>query len=524
MMRGFLLLLALAACASGGDWTEFEGVRIPAPPHEHPRLYLRAENVPDLRRRIEHPVLKPVYADLQRRAKTNPQIYVELEAMQYLLTRDAELARRTAAAALTMLEQANFPKDKQDISRAIGRMMVTGAIVYDWCYPVLTLEQKKGFAAQEVRLAKEMEVGYPPHDGSYLTGHESEWMIMRDQLSAGVALYDEFPEMYRYAANRFFKGHLPARNFWYAGHAFHQGTSYAETRVSSELYPLFIFDRMGFPNVYSAEQHWLPYSWIYMRRPDGQMLRAGDGQGKVPKLRSLLIASYYHDGYVLADYLKTPGIDPLNEIFELLWRDPDLQPKPITDLPLSHYMDAPYGWMVARTGWDADSVIAEMKVNVYNFANHQHLDAGAFQIYHKGPLAIDSGLYEGRQGGYNSPHHANYYIRTIAHNSLLIFDPDERFERAGRPAYSNDGGQRMPNDRREPSRLEDLLKSGYVTGKILDHAFGPDANRPEYTYLAGDITAAYSRKTRQVIRSFVFLDTGTLIVFDRVVASDPAFK
>ena len=42
--------------------------------------------------------------------------------------------------------------------------------------------------------------------------------------------------------------------------------------------------------------------------------------------------------------------------------------------------------MVARTGWGPDAVIAEMKTNVYNFTNHQHLDAGAFQIYHKGAL------------------------------------------------------------------------------------------------------------------------------------------
>jgi hypothetical protein len=30
--------------------------------------------------------------------------------------------------------------------------------------------------------------------------------------------------------------------------------------------------------------------------------------------------------------------------------------------------------MVARTGWGQDAVIAEMKVNEYNFVNHQHLE------------------------------------------------------------------------------------------------------------------------------------------------------
>src|SRR5208337_5299690 len=140
--------------------------------------------------------------------------------------------------------------------------------------------------------------------------------------------------------------------------------------------------------------------WIYMRRPDGQLLRSGDGQSKEPKLRSLLIASYYHDGYVLGDYLRNPGIDAMSKIFELLWRDPGLRPLPAADLPTSRYMGYPYGWMVARTGWDAESVIAEMKVNIFNFVNHQHLDAGAFQIYYKGPLAIDSGLYQGANGEY----------------------------------------------------------------------------------------------------------------------------
>jgi heparin/heparan-sulfate lyase len=522
-----------AQIANPRDWMDVDGTEVPIPPSEHPRLYLRARDLDDLRKRIEDPVLKPVWNDLQRRAPSNPQIRVEVDALRYLLNRDPDLGQRTIAAALGVLESATYDKSVQDISRAIGRMMVTGAIVYDWCYPLLTGEQKQRFLAQEVRLAKLMETGYPPYDGSYLTGHGSEWMIMRDMLSAGIALYDESPEMYGYAANRFFKGLLPARNFWYQGHAFHQGSAYAETRVSSELYPLWIFDRMGFGNVYNPSQQFVPYSWIYMRRPDGQLLRSGDGQSVEPKLRSLLIASYYHDGYVLGDYLREPGIGAMNKIFELLWRDPALQPLPASDLPTSRYMGYPYGWMVARTGWDAESVIAEMKVNIFNFGNHQHLDAGAFQIYYKGPLAIDSGLYEGANGPYGSPHHQNYYQRTIAHNSLLIYDPNEKFLR-GRGELSNDGGQRLPNNGREASRLDQFLNGGYRTGDVLGEGFGPDPQRPAYTYLKGDLTGAYSSKVREVKRSFVFLNlagapeaAGTpavMIVFDKVVAADPAFK
>ncbi len=524
MMRWALLSVFASALAAAPR-------PVPVLPAEHPRLYLRAQHVEDLRRRTEHPKLKRVWEELQAQAKKNVQIGLEVDAVRYLLTRDAELGRRTAAAALETLERAEFDLTIQDVTRPIGRMMVTGAIVYDWCYPVLTVAQKQAFVAQLVRLAKQLECGYPPRDIGCVTGHGSEWMLMRDMLSAGIAIHDEYPEMYDVAARRFFADYVPARDFWYPGHAFHQGSAYAETRFSSDMYPLWIFARLGVGNVFNPEQRYVPYQWIYMRRPDGQLLRAGDGQSRAPKLRSLLSASYYGDGYVLADYLRDPGIDAMSRIFELLWSDPDLAPRPVAELPLSRYFGGPYGWMVARTGWDAASVIAEMKVNIYNFTNHQHNDAGAFQIYYKGPLAVDSGVYQGSDGGYGSPHHANYSKRSIAHNTLLVYDPGEKFNWSRRE-LRNDGGQRLPNNWREPRTLEELLNpaNGYKTGKVLAHAFGPDARRPEYTYLAGDITEAYGPKVKRVERSFVFLNLGggrvpaALIVYDRVIASDPAFK
>ena len=80
-------------------------------------------------------------------------------------------------------------------------------------------------------------------------------------------------------------------------------------------------------------------------------------------------------------------------------------------------------------------MIAEMKINEQFVGNHQHMDGGSFQIYHKGPLAIDAGAYSGSSGGYNSPNNKNYFKRTIAHNSLLVYDPERKvrlLERSGR--------------------------------------------------------------------------------------------
>jgi heparin/heparan-sulfate lyase len=516
-------------------WKEVDRVKIPVPPPERPRLYLRPVDVQQLPARLADPALQPVAARVRALAERSPQFRVEWDALQYLITRDRTLGRQTIAATLDLLKKAELP-NVSDACRVTGRWMVTGAIVYDWVYDLLTRAEKDAFVAELVRLAKTQECGYPPTGQGSVTGHGSEAQIMRDMLSAGIAIYDEFPEMYDLAAGRFFREHLPARNWFYSGHAYHQGDSYGTYRYSADTFPLWIFDRLGAGNVYNPEQREVPYLFLYTARPDGQRLRAGDTYASSAPwgtpwglgIGTVNTASYYGDGVLLSHHLQNGGVGNNEAIFELLWRDPKLQPEPIAALPLSRYFGSPFGWMVARTGWGEDAVLAEMKVNEYNFANHQHLDAGAFQIYYKGALAIDSGLYSGSSGAYGSPHCLNYYWRTIAHNALLIYNPAEQF--GGK--YGNDGGQRLPNGRGEPRTLEALQdpRNGYRTGEVLAHGFGPNAQTPDYTYLKGDITRAYSDKVRRVLRSFVFLNLrdakvpAAMIVYDRVVAADPSFR
>ena len=177
------------------------------------------------------------------------------------------------------------------------------------------------------------------------------------------------------------------------------------------------------------------------------------------------------------------------------------------------------------------------KINEQFVGNHQHMDGGSFQIYHKGPLAIDAGAYSGSSGGYNSPNNKNYFKRTIAHNSLLMYDPDEKFGcwnygGGGKTRFAtNDGGQRMCGEGwKTCNSLDSLLSEEYTVGKVLAHGFGPDAQAPDYSYLKGDITQAYTRKVKEAKRSFVFLNLksetvpAALIVYDKVSASNPDFR
>ena len=50
----------------------------------------------------------------------------------------------------------------------------------------------------------------------------------------------------------------------------------------------------------------------------------------------------------------------------------------------------------------------------------------SFTLSYRGRLAIDSGSYE-KGSGYGSVHWHNYFTRTLAHNSITVFDPGESF-------------------------------------------------------------------------------------------------
>lgn len=537
---------------------------LPVPPAEHPRLFIRSHEIPALREKMKSEEGKKIIRKLEKisvdrtleeEAKETDRGFryyfqmrgltsaAQLDALDYLTNGNKKAARRAITSMLDSLQRTSFGT-KKDLSRASGVMLMVGAVVYDWCYDQMTDTEKQAYIKEFVRIAKTMECGYPPKRTEPIAGHSSEWMILRDMLSAGIAIYDEYPQMYNYVIEMMFEDYVPVRNFIYKGQNYHQGTGYVTVRFTNDLISLWILDKMGAGAIYNPDQQYVLYDFIYRRRPDGQVLPAGDvnpGKRNRPHsyaLPAMLASSYYQDEYLAYEYERNPNsIENHCLLLELLWRDFNLKGKEPSDLPLSRFSDRPFGWMIARTSWDKNAVIAEMKVNEQFVGNHQHLDAGSFQIYYKGPLAIDSGSYQGESGGYNSPHNKNYFKRTIAHNSLLVYDPNELFEcwnygGEGKTKYAtNDGGQRMPGDKWDTCRsFESFLSESYTVGKTLAHGFGPDSLKPAFSYLKGDITKAYSSKVKDVRRSFVFLnmfnDTipAVFITYDNIESADKSFK
>ncbi len=562
-MAGGALLgaLAIVLCSAA------HAADLPVPPAGHPRLMLRPEELPRLRRRYNSPQMADVKARLLEQARATDdghlpegrpenvwhdprRLAFQARAFLYLVEGDEAAGRSAVRMALDYLSSmaTDFrASDDYFLSLGMHNGILGAAMVYDWCYPLLTPEQKSEFVSQVKRVAERSECGWPPTGVLFVTGHYSELKPVA-MLAAGIALYDEDSSIYDLMADHLYNGFAPARNFFYPGHKHHQGSAYGPSRFDNEVTASFIVTRMGLANPCVADQGKVPYYFLYSRRPDGLFMIEGDDYaGAGPNWYAggellHMLAAMYGDPYVQDEALRY-GRDVNDATLRMLVRDETLTSRPVEELPLTRYFGPPFGQIIARTGWDvqggreAGTVVATMNVGEYLFGNHQHLDAGHFSLYYKGPLAIDSGVYIGREGGYGCEHFKNYYQRTVAHNSLLILDPAEPTPRYWwEPVTSRDGGQFwLAGGRGELQKIEEVIRYGR-RARVLAHAFGPDRVAPDYSYLAGDMTPgylaprSYPAKVSQVARSFVFLNLKTarhpaaLVVFDRVTSTNPEFR
>jgi len=209
---------------------------------------------------------------------------------------------------------------------------------------------------------------------------------------------------------------------------------------------------------------------------------------------------------------------------EILWRNPELSARSPgkMSLPLAGCFEK-LGHVYFRSSWEGKSAAFAMFQCGPFYAGHQHLDNNTFVIHRGGSLAIDSGTND------YSSHRGNYYARTIAHNGIVVFDPDEKF--SGRSwsggkdtTGSNDGGQ---------MRGVSLSRAGQFKaggpsdiGRIIDFQTGLHV-----AGCAGDATKSYSpKKIRRAVRAFYHLrgdpkaarPIDTFVVYDHVVTTKTA--
>jgi heparin/heparan-sulfate lyase len=263
------------------------------------------------------------------------------------------------------------------------------------------------------------------------------------------------------------------------------------------------------------------------RRPapcgDGGGRLFGGDRDKALAARRILVNFYRDDPTsqaVFAFNETTPRSSVGNYAYkDFLWHDVSVKKGDLAGFKLSHLAPGP-GYAYARSSWAEDATWFFFKCGD-RFTAHQHLDVGNFLIYKHAELAGDGGHYD----DFGSKHDVNYHLRSVAHNTVLVLDPDEKWPgiRAGQ-VTANDGGQahNWPHhngavaDPAEWQKRREL----YHVGELL--AF---EDQGAYLYVAGDCTRAYAPKKLDLFtRQIVYLRPGTFVIFDRVRSKNPAFR
>jgi len=275
-------------------------------------------------------------------------------------------------------------------------------------------------------------------------------------------------------------------------------------------------------------------TYLYKTLPDGTTSRRGDHEWPYFLAQDNDVLGYiinrFKDPYA-AWMLRRSGWPSISNwyipVLQFLWDDPLVAPRDpaqASEVELSRqHLFGGVNDLVMRNGWGPDSTWIEFTSGPY-LAKHQHLDQNQFTIFHKGYLAIDSAAdYTETE----SPNYLNYYRRSIAHNTMLIYKPGEQFFWAENiwPA-ANDGGQRMDSSRywntirsvEDWERTRDL----WDLARMETTDYVPN----QFQYARGNATHAYnSSKLDLFTRELLYLpQENALFVFDHVRSKDPSYK
>lgn len=429
-----------------------------------------------------------------------------------------------------------------------GHLLTDIAFGYDWAYPFLTPEQRKSGARTLVALARysrEKFSGYFQEETCCGFNNHTHWNHV-GVGAAGFAAAGEHPDaqaLAEFSYDFFTRLFLPIFEQWVGKEGtWNEGTHYNQVAFK----PTFIWmsaasTALG-KDLFQAE--WVrasAYYWVYLTRADDTMTILGDWHAdrQEDTLLNLMARTFWvtaraasaaRDLHLQAfaqrqlPFVLRKGPD----VWSLLWHDPDLEPRPVGELPPSRLFragpEARGGETLAvlRSGWGPDARLITLSMGDW-LGHHDHYDSNAFSIHYKEDLAIDPG-YGGEQ-----EIDWLYYRRTFAHNSLLVRVPEEQAvrddPRLKERGWGYDGGQRVPLLQERPRTAKQFFalknpeypdRSLFETGDCI--AWESNA---EYDYVAGDATLAYYRsQLTRFVRHLVFLKPDIVVLYD-VVETPP---
>ncbi len=435
------------------------------------------------------------------------------------------------------------------------------SIAYDWLYGY------PGFSQSDKLLIRERIESWTRDcinqirtDDDVFNNHT--WYHLRAVYLAALALYGESEEAARWLgfADRYWRNNLSGAVGLFKG-GWHEGLSYS-SRASLLNLAMWMSARQSatsprqwpFARLRQRGGDWLnKFTSFYAAQvyPDGSLARYNDVPefalgGGWDNSRLFMIVAHEYKNSLAAWIVQNAGRDgqellPLHVWYYLLWYDPSITPRPPSQfLPRAVRLNpGTYDLFFMRSGWEDDATVVSFHAGDW-FGSHDHLDAGHFSIFRKQWLALDAGVY----APMGTSHYVNFSSRTLAHNSLLIRDPAERFQIPHNDGVTviNDGGQRVvvslggrstQNNTDVAVWKRNRLEGPHFERATVLHFYAGDT----LDFVAADITMAYNSdffssygaefrnrpKVSQVVRSLAYVRPATVVIYDRIVAKDPSF-
>lgn len=291
-----------------------------------------------------------------------------------------------------------------------------------------------------------------------------------------------------------------------------------------------------------------PAALVFMDGDAHYRINATNHYGRMARWMLVALFPETEDAKRLQDYLLNGPVDKTYNYkcsgAELLWADVDRYTLGTGSFPTISYTDLPSSHVAPGTGrsyirqnWSEEATHIGFQCGDH-FEYHQHYNQGHFSMFKHSDLVVDSGKYDDTYGS----HARNYYYRTIAHNTLLVYDPREgQGDVEGGGAWNdmrgsregvNDGGQLVNSIYNEDgSLLEEGEESVFTVADWQAHSSiydsGDTLNHKEtehYIYTRGDASKAYHDwKVDHFDRTLLYLnDLDALVMFDRVSTTQSA--
>jgi len=512
---------------------------------DHPRIYLTPARVEEAKKRIAaDPEIKKIYEHYLRfmldRSRSGEMLKnTNTWTLGWWMTSVGVAWNLSPDPVLLEEARAELARMETPWGKGLGhfehpQFLGASASLLDLVWNGLTPEEHKRFEAALLALADKQQKAWRFTDLSNQIYVNSGKNVLTGLALAGAGINPEKEAFYLRQAEDFTRLHLiPGSNFWASDDGgWGEGHSYCSFTMKDWALEAHAWASASGEDIFQKANFFRFLSqWrVYERRYDGSEAKFCDsGRGDVTVPCPTFIAGRWGDRHAqkqaraAIDHALANPSDYSNTLLwqAVLWYDPSLPAAedytyPET-MPLGRHF-AGVGHVVARSGWKPDDLWTVFKSGpAFTPGTHYHADENSFIIDRGGSLALDSGSDDR-----SVDHYPAYFQRTIAHNTITVRKPGERFRGPG-----NDGGQiggswlELTGGRFDSAQYgmhlppRELALKGIVAFET----------NPCYTYAVGDAAKAYDEgKVPEFTRQFLHLQPNTIVVFDRVTAGDAGYE